>query len=107
MNLCLKPSMDPERNPYAALLSKLSGIQPPKKKARQGFQQYMHECRDTLQPLFDEAWEKKKVAGLKSKDRNDATFRAEIARKEFDKLDALEKKKYQANAQAYKVADIK
>lgn len=97
--------MDPEKNPYAALLTKLSGVEPPKKKARQGFQQYMHERRDILQPLFDEAWEKKKAAGLTSKDRNDATFRADIARGEFNKLSAGEKKMYQANAQAEKAQD--
>lgn len=108
MNKCLKPSMDPEKNPYAALLSKLSGIAPPKKKARQGFQQYMHEHPDILQPLFDAAWEKKKSEGLTSKkDRNDATCRAEIARKHFNQLSESEKKKYQEMAQADKLKDAK
>ena len=52
-----KPSMDPEKNPYAALLAKLSGIDPPKKKVRQGHQQFMHECSDILQPLYNAAWD--------------------------------------------------
>lgn len=105
LNSRLKPSMDPEKNPYTALLAKLSGIEPPRKKARQGFQQYMHECIDQLQPKFDAAWEVKKAAGLQAKDRNDASFRASIARQEFNKLSADERKQYEANAQAEKVKD--
>lgn len=98
--------MDPCKNPFAGLLAKLSGVEPPKKKARQGWQQYMHECRATLQPLIDIAWEQKKAAGpLKSTDRNDATFRAEVVRQEYNKLSASDKKKYQANAQADKIKD--
>lgn len=105
LNSRLKPSMDPEKNPYAGLLAKLSGVEPPKKRARQAFQQYMHESLDKLKPLFDAAWEEKKKAGLQASDRNDATFRANIAREEFSKLSATEKKQYEANAQAEKLRD--
>lgn len=54
--LCLLYKQEPQTL-YAALLAKLSGIDPPKKKVRQGHQQFMHECSDILQPLYNAAWD--------------------------------------------------
>ena len=98
--------MDPLKNPYAAILTKLSGIEPPKKKARQGHQQWMHENKDALQTLVDDAWKAKVTAGLSPKDRNDATFQADIARKEYNKLSAANQKEYQRRAQVDKAKDV-
>ena len=105
LNSHLKPLMDPEKNPYAALLTKLSRIEPPWKKAHQGFQQYMHECLNELQPKFDDAWNAKKEAGLQPNDQTNVNFCATIARQEFNKLSAAQRKQYEANTQAEKVKD--
>ncbi|KIM81006.1 hypothetical protein PILCRDRAFT_9052 [Piloderma croceum F 1598] len=55
LNKRLIPHMDPEKNPWMALLVKLSGTQRPPVKAHQPFQQFMHECyASAIKPLIDD-----------------------------------------------------
>lgn len=91
--------MNPEKNPYAALLAKLSGVMPPPIRARQGWQQLMHERMDLVTPAISAAWaeaDKSKEddmqrnmeqgdAGGKAP-RNNVGFRAEVVRKLFQSL---------------------
>ncbi|KAF7968024.1 hypothetical protein HWV62_32154 [Athelia sp. TMB] len=99
--------MDIEKNPYAVLLSKLSGIQPPPIRARQGWQQLMHESNEELVvPAIAAAWAEKVKAGLKPKDKNNAAFRAEVARKLFKDLPKTEQARLQASAKKDKDAAL-
>lgn len=100
--------MNPEKNPYAALLAKLSGVMPPPVRARQGWQQLMHERKDLVGPAVSEAWERRK--GTKGEDteqadveqadaggkeaKNDVGFRADVVRKLFKALPMEEQRHY-------------
>lgn len=97
--------MDITKNPYAIFLAKVSGIKPPPVKARQGAQQLMHDKYDELvAPVVEKEWNAKKAAGLSPKDKNDANFRLEIARKLFKSLPKAEREEYEARAQRDKEA---
>lgn len=95
----MKPDVNPDHNPFAALLAKLSGVTKPPQRARQGWQQFMHECNeDVIAPAIATAWAAKLAAGLEENDRNDMSYRADIARDLFNNLSATEKVHYHANA---------
>ncbi|KAJ7715468.1 hypothetical protein B0H16DRAFT_1477362 [Mycena metata] len=83
--------MDPRNDPYAILLGKLSGINAPP-KARQAFQQYMHESYDTeIAPAVQARWAATRDnlngngAAATQKGPN-APFRALVARELFAEL---------------------
>lgn len=105
--------MDPIKNPYAALLTKLSGIKPPPIRARQGWQQMMrNKYKEIVAPAVEIAWNERLAAGLATTDKNNAPFRGEVARKLFARLPKEEKEMYEKAAkmdkekaiQAYKAA---
>lgn len=103
----MKPDTNPEQNPFAALLAKLSGISKPPVRARQGWQQYMHEHNDdVIAPAVAAAWAAKQAVGLTPKDRNDMSYRADIARELFNNLPHTEKISYQDTAKKDKDASI-
>ncbi|KAJ7226779.1 hypothetical protein GGX14DRAFT_539117 [Mycena pura] len=84
--------MDRTRDPWAILLGKLAGVSSPP-KARQGFQQYMHESYDTeITPVVAARWAATCVEDdgttLKSKKAPDAPFRARVVRELFTDLSA-------------------
>ncbi|KAK6992993.1 hypothetical protein R3P38DRAFT_3224405 [Favolaschia claudopus] len=85
-----KPTIsDPLRDPWALLLAKLVGITPAH-KARQGYQQYMHESYATdIDPIVQARWKARPVTedGTTLKTKGiDANFRAEVARELFREL---------------------
>lgn len=99
--------MDTAKNPYAALLAQLSGIPPAPVRARQGWQQLMHErYPDLIGPAVDAAWNEKVSKGLQSADKNNAAFRAQVARKVFNDLPSEEQKKLLASAQKDKESAV-
>ncbi|KAJ7138679.1 hypothetical protein C8R43DRAFT_1131860 [Mycena crocata] len=82
--------MDRTRDPWAILLAKLAGINSPP-KARQAFQQYMHESYDAdIGPAVMARWAATHVeedgGELQSKKGPDAPFRAQVARELFNEL---------------------
>ncbi|KAJ6449418.1 hypothetical protein C8R47DRAFT_1230646 [Mycena vitilis] len=82
--------MDRSRDPYAVLLAKLAGISSPP-KARQAFQQYMHEAYETeILPIVTARWKASSVEAdgvtLRTKKGPDAPFRAKVARELFSEL---------------------
>lgn len=94
--------VDPRKNPYSALVAKLSGIhQPP--KARQAYQQLMHEdYAAKVDPVVTEKWS----AELKAKGPNllalpNAAFRAKVARDVFKDLLPAEQVRYAQRARAH------
>lgn len=99
--------MDIGKNPYAVLLGQLSGIPPAPIRARQGWQQLMHErYPDVIAPAVTAAWDEQVKNGLKTNDKNNAAFRAEIARTVFNKLPPQEQKVFHTNAQDDKKAAV-
>ncbi|KAJ7627914.1 hypothetical protein DFH06DRAFT_1338742 [Mycena polygramma] len=75
-------------NPFAVLLAKLSGLTVPL-KARQGWQQYMHELYQTeIAPLVPGRWaaDSIKPDGSVRIGQPNAPFRAALARELFDNL---------------------
>ncbi|KAJ6455648.1 hypothetical protein C8R47DRAFT_1228145 [Mycena vitilis] len=75
-------------NPFAVLLAKLSGLSVPP-KARQGWQQYMHESYQTeIAPLVPDRWaaDSIKPDGSVRVGQPNAPFRAALAREIFDNL---------------------
>ncbi|KAJ7602641.1 hypothetical protein DFH06DRAFT_1023575 [Mycena polygramma] len=75
-------------NPFSVLLAKLSGLTAPP-KARQGFQQYMHESYDAdISSLVAERWAKASINpdGSANTKSPDAPFRCAIARELFKTL---------------------
>lgn len=91
--------MDPIKNPYAALLAKLSGVKPPPIRARQGWQQMMHErYKEDVAPAVEAAWAEKLAAGLSPTDKNNAPFHGEITRKLFAGLSTEKKDGYERAA---------
>lgn len=107
--------MSIEKNPYAALLAKLSGVSPPPIRARQGWQQMMHERKDLINPAVSAEWARREetkkeiedtsrgnmaplsieqeAAGAKAA-KNHVGFRAEVARSMFTALTKEEQKEY-------------
>lgn len=99
--------MDLAKNPYAVLLAKLSGVQPAPVRARQGWQQLMHErYPDIIAPAVAAAWDERVKKGLGTKDRNNAVFRAEVARAVFNNLPQEEQKQFHDSAQKDKQAAV-
>ncbi|KAK7053866.1 hypothetical protein R3P38DRAFT_2369119, partial [Favolaschia claudopus] len=82
---------DRTQDPWGILLSKLAGIKSPP-KARQGFQQYMHESYDAeIKPVVEARWkarlvEEDGVDSLKTGKAPNAPFRAQVAREMFKEL---------------------
>ncbi|KAJ7837457.1 hypothetical protein B0H13DRAFT_2368128 [Mycena leptocephala] len=80
---------DPTKDPYAVLLAKLSGLQSPP-KARQAYQQFMHESyAEKIAPIVAERWAKKLEDDAGNPDRTKepkAGFRAQVAREVFAEL---------------------
>ncbi|KAJ7750928.1 hypothetical protein DFH07DRAFT_542124 [Mycena maculata] len=93
--------MDRTRDPWAMLLLKLAGINSPP-KARQAFQQFMHESYETeIAPVVLARWNASGIEDesgeLRSKKSPNAPFRAKVARELFAELsekeqDALRKR---------------
>ncbi|KAJ7043428.1 hypothetical protein C8F04DRAFT_1175261 [Mycena alexandri] len=81
--------MDRTRDPWAILLGKLAGINTPP-KARQAFQQYMHESYETdIAPAVKARWEASALddgGNARSAKSPDAPFRAKVARELFAEL---------------------
>ncbi|KAJ7884949.1 hypothetical protein B0H13DRAFT_2343382 [Mycena leptocephala] len=81
--------MDCTRDPYAVLLAKLAGINSPP-KARQAFQQYMHESYEQeIAPTVKARWESSCVEAdgtTLRKGGPNAPFRALVAREMFSQL---------------------
>ncbi|KAK7019464.1 hypothetical protein R3P38DRAFT_3198771 [Favolaschia claudopus] len=82
---------DRTQDPWGILLSKLAGIKSPP-KARQGFQQYMHESYETeIKAVVEARWkaelvEEDGVESLKTGKAPNAPFRAKVAREMFKEL---------------------
>ncbi|KAJ7473863.1 hypothetical protein B0H11DRAFT_2429784 [Mycena galericulata] len=93
--------LDARKDPWALLLAKLSGIRVPQ-KARQAYQQFMHEKFDTdIAPVVAEEWAATSVnkdGSLKTKKDADGPFRAKVARDLFAKLPESERQGYAARA---------
>ncbi|KAJ6542992.1 hypothetical protein B0H19DRAFT_1268179 [Mycena capillaripes] len=82
--------MDRTRDPWAILLAKLAGINSPP-KARQAFQQYMHESYETeIGPAVQARWGATNVeedgVTARTKKGPDTPFRARVARELFAQL---------------------
>ncbi|KAJ7687066.1 hypothetical protein B0H14DRAFT_2654051 [Mycena olivaceomarginata] len=88
---------DPTKDPYTMLLAQLSKTTNPP-KARQAFQQYMHESYDAdIADLVTEKWtagESERAAAGDSNKVAKAGFRAQVAREAFAQLPVLEQKAY-------------
>ncbi|KAK6992781.1 hypothetical protein R3P38DRAFT_3429464 [Favolaschia claudopus] len=86
-----KPSsgVDPTKDPYAVLLAKLSGVTAPP-KARQAYQQFMHESyEEKIAPVVSEKWEQERQSSSRLAELTKepkAGFRAEVARQVFAQL---------------------
>ncbi|KAF7966208.1 hypothetical protein HWV62_39670 [Athelia sp. TMB] len=105
--LAMSPDTNPEQNPFAALLAQLSGIAKPPQRARQGWQQFMHERNDdVVGPAVNAAWQAKQAEGLRSSDKNNMSYRADIARTIYNNLSSDEQAMYMNNARKDKDAAI-
>ncbi|KAJ7468813.1 hypothetical protein FB451DRAFT_1401164 [Mycena latifolia] len=91
-----------EGNRFTALLTKLSGISTPP-KARQAYQQYMHEMyATTITPVVEERWKAASILldGSLSTKKASAPFRAKIARELFGQLSEEEQEALRGRAAA-------
>ncbi|KAJ7121222.1 hypothetical protein C8R46DRAFT_1050705 [Mycena filopes] len=99
--------VDPTKDPFAVLLAKLSGVTVPP-KARQAFQQFMHESyAEVVAPIVAAQWEAKREAepgNLDLKKEPKAGFRAQVARELFGRLDKAEQKAFGERAKAEAVS---
>ncbi|KAJ7680872.1 hypothetical protein DFH06DRAFT_1120457 [Mycena polygramma] len=94
--------VDSRKDPWAVLLAKLSGVKNPP-KARQAYQQFMHEEYERLvAPAVEEAWKTAEGSGanVPTKRQPDASFRAQVARKAFASLPKPDQERYGAAAKA-------
>ncbi|KAJ7065911.1 hypothetical protein B0H15DRAFT_807672 [Mycena belliarum] len=94
--------MDNPRDPWGILMAKLAGINTPP-KARQAFQQYMHESYETeIAPAVAARWKASCVEPdgltMRSKKGPDAPFRAQVARELFNELSAEDQEGLRARA---------
>ncbi|KAJ7106114.1 hypothetical protein C8R43DRAFT_1140601 [Mycena crocata] len=95
--------MDRTRDPWAVYLAKLAGINAPP-KARQAFQQYMHESYDTeIAPAVEARWAAVSCvtadgSSLQSKKGPDAPFRAQVTRNLFKELSEDKQRELQVRA---------
>ncbi|KAJ7481675.1 hypothetical protein FB451DRAFT_1394307 [Mycena latifolia] len=82
--------------PYAVLLAKLSGVTTPP-KARQGYQQFMHEAYATvIAPVVEARWNAQAVGedGEVTAKKPNAPFRGKIARELFAEMSDKEQTAY-------------
>lgn len=99
--------MDIGKNPYTILLSQLCGVTPTPTRARQGWQQLMKErYPDVIAPAVASAWAERVNRGLQKNDKNDAAFRADVARAAFNRLPKDEQKELVENAKKDKEAMV-
>jgi hypothetical protein len=97
-----KTSGDPRKDPYAVLLAKLSGVTSPP-KARQGYQQMMHEAyAEKVAPILAERWAEQHGEGsdLRTSKEPTATFWAQISREVFAAMSQADRDGYGARAKA-------
>ncbi|KAJ6503459.1 hypothetical protein C8R47DRAFT_1250457 [Mycena vitilis] len=90
--------VDPRKDPWTVLLSKLSGVKSAP-KARQAYQQFMREDYDTLvAPSVESEWKTSVASGssVRTAKQPDASFRALVARKIFAELPSSERERYAA-----------
>ncbi|KAJ8469907.1 hypothetical protein ONZ45_g16732 [Pleurotus djamor] len=91
-------SLDPDKNPYAKLLLKLTGLSAPP-KARQAFQEYQHTQVEFLRGKYKEEWDRLMREGKVAVDeKQTGAFRAQVAREEFAKLSDEERSTYASQA---------
>ncbi|KAJ7044912.1 hypothetical protein C8F04DRAFT_1250155 [Mycena alexandri] len=91
-------SFDPTKDPFSVLLAKLSGVTAPP-KARQAFQQFMHESYSTLiAPTVAEKWARERETNLGASKQPKAGFRAQVARELFAALEPEEQTAIAARA---------
>lgn len=94
--------MDSNRDPWAIYLAKLAGVSTPP-KARQAFQQFMHESYESeIAPVVRARWKAAEQTGgeLTGKKGPDAPFRARVARELFAELPEEEQDALRARAKA-------
>ncbi|KAJ7917019.1 hypothetical protein B0H13DRAFT_1870706 [Mycena leptocephala] len=87
-------------DPWTVLLAKLSGIKSPP-KARQAYQQFMHEAfTEQIAPVVAERWaaEVSNGSSVQTKKDPDGPFRAKIAREVFAALSDADREMYATRA---------
>ncbi|KAF8122740.1 hypothetical protein K438DRAFT_1792965 [Mycena galopus ATCC 62051] len=86
-------------SPYAALLSKLSGLKTPP-KARQAYQQFMHEKVAEIAAIVDIRWKEKSINadGSANTGKPKAPFRSAVAREMFEELPSSKRDAYAKRA---------
>ncbi|KAJ7435121.1 hypothetical protein B0H11DRAFT_2295729 [Mycena galericulata] len=94
--------LDPTKNPFAVLLAKLTGTKIPT-KARQTYQQFMHESYETkIAPRVAERWEEERAndpaSNVDRSKKPKGGFRALVAREVFGELPKAEQKALAARA---------
>jgi hypothetical protein len=93
--------LDPTKDPFAVLLAKLSGLSAPP-KARQAFQQFMHEkYDDSIASVVADKWEEErnKASAITERTKEPkAGFHAKVARDLFAELPADERKAFRDRA---------
>ncbi|KAJ7862458.1 hypothetical protein B0H14DRAFT_2575347 [Mycena olivaceomarginata] len=96
--------LDPTKDPYAVLMAKLSGLSAPP-KARQAYQQFMHESyTEQIAPVVAERWEadRERNGGASALTKEPkAGFRAQVAREVFAELPIDEQKKIAAREKVH------
>ncbi|KAJ6450342.1 hypothetical protein C8R47DRAFT_1230303 [Mycena vitilis] len=96
----LQSKLDPLKNPWAILVAQLSGVTSPP-KARQAYQQFMHEAYDeVIAPAVASEWAAKASEGgnIQTSKSPTGPFRALVSRQLFGKLSASERAGYAARA---------
>ncbi|KAJ7731416.1 hypothetical protein B0H16DRAFT_1223290, partial [Mycena metata] len=92
----LRSKGDPRKDPWAVLLSQLSGLKSPP-KARQAYQPYMHEHYESdITSMVAERWLSQQSAGgnVQTSSKPTATFRAEVTRELFAALPENERARF-------------
>ncbi|KAJ7152153.1 hypothetical protein C8R43DRAFT_1127235 [Mycena crocata] len=90
--------LDPTKNPFAVLLSKLSGLTAPP-KARQAYQQFMHDSWDKIAPEVAKRWqEQQDLEGGKQGKSPKMGFTSAVSRELFNALSAGERQDLAATA---------
>ncbi|KAJ7847078.1 hypothetical protein B0H13DRAFT_2362630 [Mycena leptocephala] len=87
-------------HPWAVLLAQLSGVKSPP-KARQAYQQFMHEeYTSKIQPVIETQWAASSGDGsnVKTAKEPNAPFRVRVAREVFAALPESEQQRYATNA---------
>ncbi|KAJ7909220.1 hypothetical protein B0H13DRAFT_2330653 [Mycena leptocephala] len=95
-----RSTVDPRKDPWAVLLAQLSGVKSPP-KARQAYQQFMHEeYTSKIQPVIETQWAASSGDGsnVKTAKEPNAPFRVRVAREVFAALPESEQQRYATNA---------